>query len=92
LVGLTAGRSATLDLARLLRERLRLVGSVLRPRSRSEKARLVGDFLAFAAGRLERRELMPVIDRRFELGQIAAAYQHLATGRPLGKVVVRVAG
>jgi len=92
LVGLTAGRSATLDLARLLRERLRLVGSVLRPRSRSEKARLVGDFLSFAAGRLERRELMPVIDRRFELGEIAAAYQHLATGRPLGKVVVRVAG
>ncbi len=91
LLGLTAGRSATLDLARLLRDRLRLVGSVLRPRPRSEKARLVGDFLAFAGERLERRELVPVIDRRFELGEIAAAYQHLASGRPLGKVVVRVA-
>lgn len=90
LIGLTAGRNATLDLARLLRDRLRVVGSVLRPRPRAEKARLVAAFLEFARARLERRELRPLIDRRFELREIAAAYEHLATGRPLGKVVVRV--
>ena len=90
LVGLMAGATATLDLAAVLRRRLVIRGSVLRSRSRDEKARLVAAFLAFAAPRLARRELVPRIDRVFAFDEIAAAYDYLARGRPLGKVVVRV--
>jgi NADPH:quinone reductase-like Zn-dependent oxidoreductase len=88
LVGLMAGASAEIDLQRLLRRRLELRGSVLRPRSRAEKADLVAGFLAFAAERLARRELVPAIDRVFPFAEIAAAYRHLERGRPFGKVVV----
>jgi NADPH:quinone reductase-like Zn-dependent oxidoreductase len=92
LVGLVAGPSATLDLGRLLRARLALVGSVLRPRSRAEKRDLVAGFATFAADRLAARRLVPLVDRVFAFDAIADAYAHLESGRPLGKVVVTVGG
>jgi putative PIG3 family NAD(P)H quinone oxidoreductase len=91
LVGLMAGRRAEIDLGLVLRQRLTLRGSVLRPRSRREKAALVEGFLSFAAPRLARRELLPVVDRVFPFAEIAAAYSWLQRGRPLGKVVVTLA-
>jgi putative PIG3 family NAD(P)H quinone oxidoreductase len=90
LVGLMAGARAEIDLALVLRERLEIRGSVLRPRSRKEKEDLVTAFLAFASERLSRRELLPVIDRVFAFEDVAEAYRHLEQGRPFGKVVVRL--
>ena len=90
LVGLMAGRTASLDLGLVLRKRLTIAGSVLRPRSREEKAGLVAGFVAFAAERLARRELLPVVDRVFPFDEIAAAYEFVESGRPLGKVVVEL--
>ncbi len=89
LVGLTAGRLAEVDLGLVLRRRLELRGSVLRPRSREEKAALVSGFIEFAGPLLERRELLPVVDRTFVWSEMGAAYEYLERGRPLGKVVVR---
>lgn len=88
LVGLMAGSRATLDLGVVLRRRLTLRGSVLRSRSRAEKAALVVDFLAFARDRLDRRELVPRVDRTFPFALIDEAYEYLERGRPFGKVVV----
>lgn len=90
LVGLMAGRRAEVDLALVLRLRLTIRGSVLRSRSRREKAALVEGFLSFAAPRLARRELMPVVDRVFAFSAIGEAYAWVESGRPLGKVVVTV--
>jgi len=89
LVGLMAGRTATLDLGDLLRRRLELRGSVLRSRPAVEKSDLVAGFTAFAAERLARRELVPLVERVFDFERIADAYAHLERGRPFGKVVVR---
>jgi len=89
-VGLMAGRRTELDLGALLRRRWTVRGSVLRPRSRAEKADLVRAFSTFAASRLERRELLPIVDRVFPFEQVAEAYGYLETGRPLGKVVLRL--
>ena len=90
LVGLMAGPRAELDLADLLRRRLRLIGSVLRARPRAEKARLVAAFAAFALPRYADGRLLPQLDRTFPFGEIAAAYAHLASGGVEGKVVVEI--
>jgi putative PIG3 family NAD(P)H quinone oxidoreductase len=90
LVGLLAGSEAEMDLGRILRQNLTVVGSTLRGRDRAAKAELVAGFLAFAGGPLAERRLLPRIDRVFELADVAAAYAHLERGRPLGKVVLRV--
>lgn len=88
LVGLMAGSNAALELGFLLRQRLVLRGSVLRTRSLDEKAALVAGFTSFAAERLARRELLPVVDRVFPFERIAEACRYLVRGRPLGKVVL----
>jgi putative PIG3 family NAD(P)H quinone oxidoreductase len=88
LVGLTAGSKANVDLANVLRKRLKIVGSVLRTRSREEKSSLVCAFRAYAAERLERRALLPVIARELPFERAAEAYATLAAGGLTGKVVL----
>ncbi|MEM7050031.1 MAG: NAD(P)H-quinone oxidoreductase [Acidobacteriota bacterium] len=90
LVGITAGRTAEIPLDVVLRRRLRIVGSVLRPRPREEKARLVAAFHAVAEPWLEDGTLQPVVDRVLPFAEIATAYQALAAGGVEGKVIVEI--
>jgi putative PIG3 family NAD(P)H quinone oxidoreductase len=90
LIGLTAGARVDLDLGPVLRRRLRVLGSVLRARSREEKAHLVADFSAFALPRLKDGRLRPVIDRVFPFEQIAEAYGTLGRESVFGKIVLGI--
>jgi NADPH2:quinone reductase len=91
LVGLLAGARAEIDLARVLRRHLRIVGSTLRPRPREEKASLVAAFAAFALPRLADGRLRPLVDRVFPFEEAAAAYRRMTEGGGLGKVVLSFA-
>lgn len=88
LVGLLAGAKAEVNLGLVLSRRLKVVGSVLRPRSRAEKAVLVSDFNAFALPRLKDGRLRPIVDRVIPLEQAADAYRALESGGVFGKVVL----
>src|SRR6185295_7371601 len=88
LVGLMSGRQAEVDLGVVLSRRLRVIGSVLRPRPREEKARLTADFAAFALPRLRDGRLRPVVDRTFPLERAAEAYKALERGGVFGKVIL----
>ena len=88
LVGILAGSKAEIDLADVLRRRLRLIGSVLRARSRDEKARLVSDFHSFAGERLRDGRLKPIVHRVYPFERIAEAYEQLGKGGVFGKLVV----
>jgi putative PIG3 family NAD(P)H quinone oxidoreductase len=88
LVGVLAGARAEIDLADVLRRRLRIRGSVLRARSREEKAELVGAFGAFANERLADGRLRPVMARSFPFSDVAGAYRAVTEGGTVGKVVV----
>lgn len=88
LVGLLGGARATLDLSPVMRRRLRLLGSVLRPRSRQEKAALVAAFGELALPRLADGRLRPIVDRVLPFAQIEDAYQALERGGVLGKIVL----
>jgi len=90
LVGLTAGPKAEVDLRPVLSRRLHMVGSVLRPRSREEKARLVAGFAGFALPRLKDGRLRPIVDRVIPLERVAEAYRDLERGGAFGKIVLSV--
>ena len=90
LVGILAGGAAEIDLADVLRRRLRITGSVLRARSREEKARLVADFSAFAAKRLADGRLRPVVHDVRPFERIADAYAQMEQGGVLGKLVLTI--
>ncbi|MEM7482058.1 MAG: NAD(P)H-quinone oxidoreductase [Acidobacteriota bacterium] len=90
LVGIDAGQSVEVPLGVILSRRLSIIGSVLRPRSRAEKAELVRCFMNFAQPRLEDGRLRPVVDRVLPFERIADAYRALMAGGVAGKIIVEM--
>ena len=87
-VGLTAGRTAPLDLGLVLTKRLTIVGTALRNRSPGEKAALTRDFARevmplFASGRVA-----PVLDRVFPMAEVGEAQRRMETNLHFGKIVL----
>lgn len=90
LVGLTAGRTASVDLGIVLRQRIQVTGTVLRSRPLEEKiaaAQLLERHIAplFVKGRLS-----PVIERTFPLAEAGKAHELVASDTTFGKVLLRV--
>jgi NADPH:quinone reductase-like Zn-dependent oxidoreductase len=90
LVGLTAGRTAQVDLGLVLRQRLRLEGTVLRSRTADEKSELMSRFRAAVLPLLEARSVRPVVDRVFPFTDVEGAHTVMAADRNFGKLVVEV--
>ena len=82
------GAKATLDLGAILSKRLTVMGSTLRNRSASQKARLVADFTARALPRFETGELKAVLDKTFPLAQAQAAHDAMQNNEVVGKIVL----
>ena len=88
LVGLLAGATAEIDLGRMLRRRIRMLGTVLRARPLEEKilaGRLLQHRLAplFASGTLK-----AVVDRILPLEKAGEAQAYVAANEGFGKVVL----
>jgi len=90
LVGLTAGAVAEVDLGVILRRRLRIEGTVLRPRSAAEKAAAVAGFAADVLPLLERGALRPVIHAVLPFDAVAEAHRIMEANANFGKLVVEV--
>lgn len=90
LVGLMAGRSATLDLGVILRKRITIRGTVMRARSLAEKIQAARSFEAFATPLFDSGQLHAVVDRVFELEQAGEAHAYMERNENFGKVVLRV--
>nr|MBS0020641.1 NAD(P)H-quinone oxidoreductase [Gammaproteobacteria bacterium] len=89
-IGLTGGTRGELDLATLLRRRLRLEGSTLRARSAVEKAAIVNSFIERFGEALKSGRVRPVVDRILPLAQAAEGHRVLKASEHFGKVVLRV--
>jgi putative PIG3 family NAD(P)H quinone oxidoreductase len=91
LVGLTAGRTAEVDLGLVLRHRLRIEGTVLRSRSIDEKDELMARFRAAVLPLLAARTVRPVIDRVYPFAEVESTHAVMAANHNFGKLVVEVA-
>lgn len=91
-IAVQGGASATIPIFEVMRRRLTLTGSTLRPRDATFKA-LVTEELAgmvwphVAAGRLK-----PVIDRIFPFADAAGAHRRMEAGDHVGKIVLSLDG
>ncbi|MCU0634759.1 MAG: NAD(P)H-quinone oxidoreductase [Gemmatimonadaceae bacterium] len=90
LVGLVAGAQATIDLSRLLRQRVHLMGTVLRARSAEEKAQVTAAFVRDVLPGLAAGTLSPVIDTVMPLDRIAEAHRRLEENQSTGKIAITV--
>jgi NADPH:quinone reductase len=90
LVGLMAGAKTEIDLSRILRERVRVLGTVLRARPLEQKIAAMRAFEEQVVPLLARKKIAPVIDCVMPLDQAAAAHARMASNDSFGKIVLRV--
>jgi putative PIG3 family NAD(P)H quinone oxidoreductase len=89
-VGLTAGRTAEVDLGAVLRKRLCIVGTSLRFRPLEEKIEAVRAFDRDVGSLLATGQVRPVIDRVFEFEEAVEAHSYMEADENFGKLVIRV--
>lgn len=82
------GREAVLDLGLMMRKRLWLTGSTLRPQSAVAKAAIASGLHAEVWPLLVAGRIRPVLHRVLPFAQAAAAHRLLEQGRHIGKIVL----
>jgi NADPH2:quinone reductase len=90
IIALLGGAKAQLDLAQVLRRRLTVTGSTLRPRSVAFKAKIAAQLRARVWPLLESGKIKPVIHQVFPLEQAAAAHALMEEGSHIGKIMLKV--
>lgn len=89
-IGIMQGSDAPISLGRLMLKRQRVIGSVLRPRPRTEKTAIIADFRKSVMPLFERGQIAPVIDSVFALDRIVEAHKRMEASRHFGKIAIRV--
>jgi putative PIG3 family NAD(P)H quinone oxidoreductase len=89
-IGILGGATAEVNLAQILRQRLQILGLVMRSRPPSEKIAITGAFIEESLPALADGRLHPVVDRVFPLGDAAKAHAYMETNQNVGKIVLRV--
>ena len=82
------GSKCQIDLNPLMRKRLTIVGSTLRPQSVESKARIAAALEERVWPLVEAGLVRPVIDSRHPLDQAAAAHARMEDGRHIGKILL----
>lgn len=89
-VGLMGGSSTEIDLGMVMRKRLQIIGSVMRPQSLEEKIDITQRFVERWLPELKTGILQPVIDTVFPLAQVSEAHAYMEANRNFGKIILKV--
>ncbi len=91
-VSIAVQRGATVEIpiVDIMRRRLMLTGSTLRPRSIEFKTMVADEIAKTVWPYVDGGRLKPVIDSIFPLAQAAAAHARMETGEHVGKIVLEV--
>ncbi|MCG8315692.1 MAG: NAD(P)H-quinone oxidoreductase [Pseudomonadales bacterium] len=90
IIGLMGGRTAPLDIGRLLVKRLRVIGSTLRSRSDTSKSELIAQlgekvWPLFADGSLK-----PIIHTQYKITEASLAVEEVKSNQTVGKVILSI--
>ncbi len=88
IIAVQGGMEAKFDASLVLRRRLTVSGSTLRPRSVEFKAGIARALRQRVWPLLESRRIAPVIYRQFEASQAAEAHALMESGEHVGKIVL----
>jgi putative PIG3 family NAD(P)H quinone oxidoreductase len=91
-IGVQGGSSAPLDLIQVLRRRLTITGSTLRPRTVEEKGEIAAALRAEVWPLVEQGRVRPIIYRTFPLKEAADAHRLLESSEHVGKIVLVAPG
>ena len=89
-VGTMGGGRTDVNIGMLLPKRATIIGTVLRSRPLEEKIAITRRFTAEMLPLFDDGRLVPVIDSRFTLSEIAAAHSYMETNANTGKILIDV--
>lgn len=90
IIALLGGAKATVDLSQVLRRRLTISGSTLRPRPVAFKQAIAAQLRARVWPLFEQGKLKPVIFKTFPLEQAAQAHELMESSTHIGKIILQV--
>lgn len=91
-IALLRGAKSEVDLERIMRRRLTVTGSTLRPRTVAQKGEIAAALRAQVWPRIAAGEVRPVVHARFALHDAAAAHMLMERSTHIGKIVLVVGG
>ena len=83
------GFQAEVNFAPLLIKRITLTGSTLRSQSFEQKTVMCREISEHIYPHLQNGDIKPLIDRVFELDEVAKAHDHMQSGAHMGKIIIR---
>ncbi len=83
------GFQAEINFAPLLIKRVTLTGSTLRAQSFAQKTVMAREIREHIYPHLENGSIKPVVDRVFELADVASAHDYMQSGAHMGKIILR---
>jgi len=89
-IALLGGSRAQIDLSEILRRRLTITGSTLRPRTIEFKSKVTRALRENVWPKIEAGAVKPVIYKTFPLAEAAAAHTLMESGAHIGKIVLLV--
>ena len=89
-IAVQRGASAEIQIFDVMRRRLTLTGSTLRPRPVEFKTMVADEINRTVWPYVEGGRLRPVIDKTFPLSQANAAHERMEAGENIGKIVLEV--
>jgi len=89
-IALLGGSKSVIDLGQILRRRLTITGSTLRPRSVAFKAQIAAHLREKVWPLIGAGRIRPVIHHVFPLDRAADAHRMMEEGAHIGKIVLRV--
>jgi NADPH2:quinone reductase len=87
-IAVQGGLMATIPIFEIMRRRLTLTGSTLRPRSTAFKSLVAEELAGIVWPHVEAGRLKPVIDRTYPLAEAPAAHARMESGDHVGKIVL----
>jgi NADPH2:quinone reductase len=84
-------RDPNFDILPVMRHRLVITGSTMRPRTPAEKSAIADELRANLWPKLDAGECAPIIHAIFPLAEAAAAHALMESGEHIGKIVLTVA-
>jgi putative PIG3 family NAD(P)H quinone oxidoreductase len=89
-IAVQGGATATIPVWDVMRRRLTLTGSTLRPRSVEFKSLLADELRRNVWPLVAEGKLRPIIDRSFPLAEAPAAHRRMEAGEHVGKIVLTI--
>jgi NADPH2:quinone reductase len=90
IIALLGGAKANVDLSAVLRRRLVITGSTLRPRPVEFKGAIARRLRSVVWPLIEAGRVRPVVFRTFPLAEAAAAHALMESSQHVGKIVLEV--